>query len=76
MWLLFKTDFPINIDELPITIVRSNGEQIAISFWDYQYYDFLHEYLELDHIKLVTEDKATPFKLVYIPHHALFATQL
>ncbi|KAH0951449.1 hypothetical protein HN011_010327, partial [Eciton burchellii] len=36
-----------------------------------QYYDFFHEYFELDHMASVTEDATTLFKPVYIPHQAV-----
>jgi hypothetical protein len=36
-----------------------------------QYYEFLREYLELDHMEPVTESVTTSSKPVYIPHHAM-----
>jgi hypothetical protein len=36
-----------------------------------QYHEFLHEYLELNHMESVSEDATTLFKPIYIPHHAV-----
>jgi len=36
-----------------------------------QYDDFLHEYRELNHMELVTEEYVPRFKPVYISHHAV-----
>jgi hypothetical protein len=69
----FKTGPPINIgDSLPTALyTRMESRFQSRPEISRQYYDFLHQYLELGHIKSVTDDAATFFKPVYIPHHAV-----
>jgi hypothetical protein len=73
--LPFKAGPPIDIgDSLQIaTALHTRMEDRLQSHPEIsrQYHEFLCEYLELGHMESMTESATTPFKPVYIPHHAV-----
>ncbi|KAH0947353.1 hypothetical protein HN011_007447, partial [Eciton burchellii] len=73
--LPFKAGPPIDIgDSVSIATTlyaRMEGRLRSRPAISQQYYEFMREYLELDHMEPVTEEVTIPFQPVYIPHHVV-----